>query len=209
MRGLELGTWDAVQSGLPSADRHILVQSDDDTVVVYQAFDAEISAHAVAHGAFGGHAWRQDRVSAIRLSLTDVLHRSNWGQDVGEERILAIRIKRAGFDSLLRQAIHREFQEGLYDTKRSWQLATRYSQVSIEWGPDRDLNGAALGRQTARFGMRHKALQNFATTWIDEVIDLTGWLKGVRNRRDLQVPIVAIYPVGDEGLVDRLTYRGT
>jgi len=184
------------------------VQSDAETVVVYQAFDDAVASHAIRHGQFGGRGWRLDRTSAVRLSLLDVLHRSNWGTGVGEERILAIRLKRSGFDALLRQAIHKEYPEGLYESRRSWQLATRYSQVSLEWGPDRDPHGNALERGTGRIGMRDTALRNFATIWIEEIIDLSGWARDHRGEAHINVPTTRPYPVSDRALLERLTYPG-
>jgi hypothetical protein len=201
-----MACWDEVVAAIPAEGCHLLVQSDVDSVVVYQAFDESVASHAVKAGQFGGRAWRQDRCSAIRMSLLDVLHRSEWGRKPGKERILAIRLKRSGFDTLLRQAIHRDFPESLYESKRSWQLATRYGHVSLEWGPDRDLSGLPLPRQTGRIGMRDGALANFATQWIDEIIDLSDWARDNRGNEAAEVPTTAPYPVSDAALLEWLTY---
>ncbi len=201
-----MASWDAVQAAIPAVGSQLLLQSDAETVVVYQAFDEGVGSHAVKTGHFGGRAWRMDRRSAVRTSLPDVLHRANWGERKGKEWILAIRLRRSGFDQLLRQAIHRTFPPGLYESKRSWELATRYSQVSWEWAPDRDLQGNVLGRLAGRLGMRDAALANFATVWIEEIVDLSDWARQSRGAADLEVPTSAPYEMTDVALLERLSH---
>jgi len=115
-------------------------------------------------------------------------------------------MRRGGFDVLIRTAIHKEYPEGLYQTKRSWQLATRYGQASIAWCPDRDPAGTELARATARFGMRDTALAHFSSDWIVDIIDLSEWARDNRGHPDVRVPTMAPYPVSDPALLERLTY---
>jgi hypothetical protein len=208
VRGLLLDGWDSVVAVLPASGRHLLAQFDADTVTVFQSFDREVGDYAIEKGCFGGPAFRRDRSSAIRLSLLDVLSRSDWGEKPGREVTLALRLRREAFDVLLRQAIHSAYPEGVYPSKRSWQLATRYSSVSITWSPDRDLAGCELSRYCARFGIRDRSLVMFASEWIDDVIDLSGWVEAHRGDPSARVPRLASYPVGDDALLARLTYEG-
>ncbi len=208
MRGLLLDGWTAVEAMLPATGRHFLAQFDADTVTVFQSFDRDVGGYAIEHGQFGGPAFRRDRASAIRLSLLDVLGRSDWGQKPGREVTLALRLRREAFDMVLRQAIHSVFPEGVYPMKRSWQLATRYSPVSITWEADRDLSGNPLSRDAARFGLRDRTLMQFATEWIEDVIDLSPWVSAHRGDLQALVPQRAPYPVRDDALHARLTYEG-
>ncbi|MBY0458405.1 MAG: DUF4291 domain-containing protein [Gemmataceae bacterium] len=49
----------------PKVGRHILAQFDDESVIVYQAYNVAIGRYAVEHGAFGGD-FSFDRMSWIK-----------------------------------------------------------------------------------------------------------------------------------------------
>ena len=88
----------------PQAGRHVLVQFDDETIIVYQAYRPEIGNFAVEKGYFGGE-FKYSRMSWIKPNFLWMMYRSQWGQFEGQEVVLALRIKRKFFDSLLSQAV--------------------------------------------------------------------------------------------------------
>ncbi len=203
---LKLAPWSAVNEGLPQSGRHLLACHDADTITVFAAHDEAIGAWAVAKQRFGGAAWKDDRILRFRLSLPRVMARSQRGEREGKERVLALTLSRPHFDAMLRQAIHwREFPEGVYDTRGQWRLATRYSQVLLDWAPDCDPGGADLSRFTPRFGARAMLLKQLPE-WILHIEDLSELAQAWREQDDPLTAEVAPYPLPEPELAKRLLW---
>lgn len=84
----------------PRAGRHILAQFDDDTLVVYQAYCPAIGEYTATHGTFGG-GFSYYRMSWVKPNFLWMMYRSGWGTKENQEVTLALRLRRAFFDSLL------------------------------------------------------------------------------------------------------------
>ncbi len=175
--------------------RTLLATWDADTVVVWQAHGTEVAERAVATGRFDGPAWRHDRTTRMRVSLPSLAWRTAYGQRAGRERLLAVRLRRAGFDELLRRAVEAEDDRAVYPSTATWRLAMRYASATVSWHPDRGPDGAELPWQTPRFGLRGALLDAFSREWVVGVEDHTGWLAD----RSL-TPVVAPYAPGGSGV---------
>ncbi|APA98970.1 RNA helicase [Nocardia seriolae] len=68
---------------------------DRDTIVVYQAYAPAIAEAAVAAQRFVP-PFSTNRMTWIKPSFRWLMQRSGWGRKSGQERILAVRITRAG-----------------------------------------------------------------------------------------------------------------
>ena len=170
---------------------------DDARVLLWQAHGAEVARHALAHGSFGGPQWRLGHITRVRTSLPSVLARSAWARKPGREHILGIWMARTAFDALLRQAVPADFEEGgLYASRSSWRLATRFAQVTASWHPQLDAFGEPTGGQAVRLGVREHALRTFAS---DQVLAIEDWTDRVLQAEtapgSLQVPGEAVYPM--------------
>lgn len=84
----------------PSSGKHILASFDEETIVVYQAYSPTIGLFAVRNGCFGGE-FSYTRVSWIKPNFLWMMYRSDWGRSSGQEVVLAVRLRRTFFDSLL------------------------------------------------------------------------------------------------------------
>src|ERR1700690_1378860 len=92
----------------PKTGRHILAQYDDNSIVVYQAYNAAIGHFAAQNGHFGGD-FSLTRMSWIKTNFLWMMYRSGWGTKPSQEVILAVRLKRSAFDSILAQAEHASY----------------------------------------------------------------------------------------------------
>ena len=92
----------------PQTGRHILVQFDEETIIVYQAYRPKIGKFAVERGHLGGE-FKYSRMSWIKPNFLWMMYRSEWGQAEGQEVVLALRLKRRFFDFLLAQAVPSSF----------------------------------------------------------------------------------------------------
>lgn len=59
-------TYPAYEAQAPQKGKHILAQTTEDNIIVYQAFNPRIAAYAVEHQAFGGEHYRFTRMSWIK-----------------------------------------------------------------------------------------------------------------------------------------------
>lgn len=205
MMSVALGSGDDART--PPDPRVVRATFDSDVVVVWQAHSHEVADAALRAGRFGGKAWRTDRVTRFRVSLPSLLARNGWATREGRERILAVRLQREGFDTMLRQAVHAGYEPEIYATRNTWHLATRYGHVVVAWHPDVDPSGAELGRETLRIGVRDAALERFTREWVVGIEDWTPWVLENRTRAcaSLPVPMLAPYPLPT---ADRLRLAG-
>ena len=156
----------------PSSGRHILAQFDDETIIVYQAYRPEIGKFAAKHGYFGGE-FSYNRMSWIKPNFLWMMYRSDWGRSQGQEVVLAIRLRRPFFDSLLEQAVPSSFVPELFECHDVWKAAVARSDVRLQWDPDHDPNGGKCERRAVQLGIRGKTLEEYGKNEIVEIIDMS------------------------------------
>ena len=159
----------------PQSGRHILAHHDAETIVVYQAYRPEIGHFAATHGYFGGE-FRYTRMSWIKPNFLWMMYRSDWGRSQGQEVVLAIRLRRAFFDSLLKQAVASSFgASGLAD-RADWQAAVNQSDVRLQWDPDHLPNGEKCERRAIQLGLRGDVLEAYGRDEPIEIIDMSAFV---------------------------------
>jgi hypothetical protein len=193
----------------PSAGRHILAQYDDDALIVYQAYRPSIAEFAVAEQRFGGE-WSFERMSWIKPNFLWMMFRCGWAEKPGQERVLAIRLARSGFDAMLAGAVHSSYVAEVYGDPATWKRRLKQSQVRLQWDPDHDPHGQKLERRAIQLGLRGEMLREFASSWCLGIEDVTAWvreqhahLRGHRLER-LETPREEVYPVRDPEVAGRL-----
>ena len=163
----------------PARGRHILAHYDEETIVVYQAYRAEIADFAVAHGRFGG-PFSFSRMSWIKPNFLWMMYRSNWATSEGQERVLGLRIRLPFFEQILEAAVASS-QSASRQSEAAWREALSRSEVRLQWDPDHGPSGAPLERRAIQLGLRGKALRAFATEELREVIDMTDFVSEQRR----------------------------
>ena len=156
----------------PKVGRHVLAQFDDETILVYQAYRPEIGRFAAAHGTFGD-GFSYSRMSWVKTNFLWMMYRSGWGTKENQEVTLALRLRRAFFDSLLAGAVPSTWDRNLYATEEDWSRAVGRSAVRLQWDPDHHPSGAKLERRAIQLGLRGEALEAFGKRELLEVIDLS------------------------------------
>ncbi len=203
----------AQQPHWPASGRHILAQYDDESVIVYQAYRAEIGHFAAQHGYFGG-AFSVQRMSWIKPNFLWMMYRCGWGTKEQQEVVLAIRLQRAAFDQILAQAVHSSYVPAVYGTEAAWQAAVARSDVRLQWDPDHHPSGAKLERRAIQLGLRGDALAHYAKDWIVGIEDISDFVREQHQRvrayvlDELILPREAVYPVTDPSIASRLGLSG-
>jgi hypothetical protein len=198
----------------PQSGRHILAHFDEASVVVYQAYRPEIGHYAARHQAFGGE-FSFSRMSWIKPNFLWMMYRSGWGTKPGQEVTLAVRIQRAGFDQILRDAVHSAFEGGVYGDHAAWREAVARSSVRLQWDPDHDPGGGKTERRAIQLGLRDQVLARYARDWIVEIEDVSDFVAEQRRHThdaaayaQLLTPREDVYPVADAEVAARLGLGG-
>jgi Domain of unknown function (DUF4291) len=183
----------------PKQGRHILACFDEQSVIVYQAYRPSIGQFAIEHGFLGGPDFSLSRMSWIKPNFLWMMYRSGWATKAGQETILALRIRRTFFDTLLDQAVASSFDPQSFDEQEQWQHAVSQSEVRLQWDPDHCPTGTKLDRRALQLGLRGNALAAFTQRELLEVIDMTGFTAMQRQhihqeqRQQLQTPHERVY----------------
>ncbi len=184
----------------PDSGRVILANFDDDSIVVYQAYRPKIGNFASGNGHFGGE-FKFTRMSWIKPNFLWMMYRCGWASKQGQEVVLAIRIQRTAFDSILSQAIHSSYKPDLYDSRDDWKQRVSNSDVRLQWDPDHAPNGDKMERRAVQLGLRGDALRQYARDWIVDITDVSEFVRLQRDNSNisrydqLMMPRERIYPV--------------
>src|SRR5262245_22423382 len=128
---------------------------DRDTIVVYQAYPPAIADAALQAQRFMP-PFSLRRMTWIKPSLLWLMHRSNWGRKAGQERVLAVRIKRSGWETALSLAVPTSFVPGVFASPEEWAGQFAAAPVHLQWDPERSLRGAGLPHYSIQVGLsRH------------------------------------------------------
>jgi hypothetical protein len=192
----------------PRSGRHILAQFDADTIVVYQAYRTAIGHFAAQHQRFGGE-FSLNRMSWVKPNFLWMMYRSGWGTKEGQEVTLAMRLKRDGFDAILRQAVHSAYVPEVYGSPANWEARLAESPVRLQWDPDHDPSGAKQERRAIQLGLAGTVLRQYAQDWIVSIEDISEFVAIQRENEGfgfacLMTPREEVYPVRDLELATRL-----
>ena len=170
--------------------REIRADFDDGTIVVYQAYRPEIAEAAVKAQRFVP-PFSMDRMTWIKPSFLWMMERCGWATKPGQERVLAIRITRAGWEEALGQAALSE--EEVDD-----------APVRVQWDPERDIRGLKLPYRSIQVGLGPPVVPHYVRKWTTEISDITPLVAELRDSRDVsKLPVERPYPA-PEAIAARL-----
>lgn len=145
---------------------------DDRSLVVYQAYNEAIATAAVKAQRFVP-PFSLNRMTWIKPSFLWMMERSNWGRKKDQERILAVRITRAGWDEALSLAVLTHPSARIYEDASDWDRDSKGAAVRVQWDPDRSLRGANLERRAIQVGLGRAIIERYVEEWTLEIVDLT------------------------------------
>jgi hypothetical protein len=185
--------------------REIRADFDRDSIVVYQAYPPAIADAALAAGRFVP-PFSFQRMTWIKPSLLWLMHRSNWGQKGNQQRTLAVRISRAGWEKALSQAVPTSFAPGLFASPDEWAGRFAAACVHLQWDPERSMRGAGLPHSSIQVGLSHHVIREYVEEWVVGIEDYTPRVRkiytllqsGQADRAKRQLPPERVYPLGDE-----------
>jgi hypothetical protein len=152
--------------------RAIRADFDAGTIVMYQAYSAAIADAALGAGRFVA-PFSFNRMTWIKPSLLWLMHRSNWGRKAGQERILAIRVTRTGWEKALSQAVLTAPEPSVHGSAAAWNAAFADAAVHVQWDPERSLRGAALNHYSIQVGVGRTLIREYVQDWVVGLTDIT------------------------------------
>ena len=114
---------------------------------------------------------------------------------------LAIRLKRAGFDALLRNAVASSHDSQHGRNEIEWRHDLKASTVRLQWDPDHDPSGAPVSRRAIQLGIRGEMLRRFGMngSLIENFSELVAAQRS-KERSDLVTPRERVYPAPADAL---------
>lgn len=161
-------------------DFQIRADFNRDTIVMYQAYDSRIADAALAARTFVA-PFSFTRMTWIKPSFLWLMVRSNWAGKSGQERILAVRITRSGWEDALGRAEMTSPEPRVYRSAAAWEKRFATADVHVQWDPERSLRGAKLGWRSIQVGLGRNVIRDFAEHWIVGIRDLTPLAKKIRT----------------------------
>ncbi|MEV8390616.1 MULTISPECIES: DUF4291 domain-containing protein [unclassified Streptomyces] len=177
---------------------------DAHTIVVYQAYAPAIADAALQAGRFVA-PFSFHRMTWIKPSFLWLMHRSNWARKPGQERVLAVRIARQGWEEALSQAV----------LTTADPAAVAQADIHVQWDPERSRRGAALNHYSIQVGIGRRLIRTFTDDWIVSLTDLTPQVRkagalmqtGHAAKAQRLIPAERVYPL-PRALESRLSLGG-
>jgi len=183
----------------PQSGKHVMAQFNDEYVIVYQAYKPSIAEYAVEHQKFGGD-FKYTRMSWIKPNFLWMMYRAGWAEKEGQERILAIYLRRRFFDELTEIAVASSFHASGAESHDEWKRKVARSDVRLQWDPDHGPNGNKIDRRAIQLGLRGGMLERFGTQEICQIEDVTEFVHEQKSNvnqpfEKLIVPLEDVYPL--------------
>jgi Domain of unknown function (DUF4291) len=183
-------------------DRQVRAVFDARTVTVYQAFRSEIADAALDAGTFVA-PFGMGRMTWIKPSFLWMMARSGWATKPGQERVLAVRLTRDGWEQALQQACPSEYDPTVHPSQQAWQERKRSTTVRVQWDPERSLDMSVLPWRTIQVGLAGPVVRRYVGEWIEGITEVThvarevtgALARGERDRASARLPVELPYPL--------------
>lgn len=152
-----------------------------DTITIYQAYSTAIAQPALKAKTFVA-PFSFQRMTWIKPSFLWLMERSNWGQKPQQEMILAVKIKRSGWDEALSLGVLTAYEPKAHRSLEAWQAQFAEAVVHVQWDPERSLRGADVGYDSIQVGLSRHIIRRYTEEWITDILDYTPL---VRKMHDL------------------------
>lgn len=173
--------------------RQIRAVYNDETIRVYQAYSDVIAREAVEKGTFGSH-FKMDRMTWIKPSFLWMMYRCGWATKEGQERVLAIDIKRTAFEYLVDHAVLSKFDPQTDESMEEWKRKIQCSDIRCQWDPERDIWGNPLDYRSIQMGIRGQAVKDYVNDWIVSIEDITEYVREMDKLRKSGADILGLLP---------------
>ncbi|KUL27586.1 DUF4291 domain-containing protein [Actinoplanes awajinensis] len=182
--------------------RQIRAVHDAHTITVYQAYSPAIAEPAVRAGRFVP-PFKTDRMTWIKPSFLWMMYRCGWAMKEGQERVLAVTIKRDGFEWALERAALSHYVRGVHADRVAWRRELKAAPARVQWDPERDLRLRELPYRSLQVGLGGATVPRYVDEWVTGIVDVTGLAREIRGRlaggdeagAAALLPVETVYPL--------------
>ncbi|MCC6370383.1 MAG: DUF4291 domain-containing protein [Bacteroidia bacterium] len=195
---------------LPKSGRQIIGQTENNNIIVYQAFNLGIAEYAIKNQKFGGEHYSFNRMSWIKPGFLWMMYRAGWAAKEHQQKILAISLPLEHFITVLSEATISSYSEEYFDSHEEWKNELSKTEVRLQWDPDHDPFGNKQIRKAIQLGMKSEILKKFCTEWITKIEDITPYVKQeyekVKTNRldELEIPFEEIITIEEASILKRI-----
>jgi hypothetical protein len=161
-------------------EKQIRAVFDDNTITVYQAYSNEIAKPALSNQKFVT-PFKMERMTWIKPSFLWMMYRSGWATKKGQEYVLAIKLKRNGFEWALQNSCLSHFDNSLYSSPEEWKTKLQNSTVRLQWDPEKDIHMQNLNYRSIQIGLTGNAVNRYVNDWIVSIDDITEKCKQIQS----------------------------
>lgn len=181
---------------MPVPLRQVRAVFDDTTITVYQAYSPHIAEPAAAAGSFAGTPFKLERMTWVKPSFLWMMYRSGWASKPGQERVLAVRMTRSGFEEALAQACLSHPDPAVDADHDVWRLRLETSPVRVQWDPERDVDLNPLPWRSIQVGATGPAAHDYVHRWTVGITDITADVHALRQSTGAaRLPAERPYPL--------------
>ena len=175
-------------------ERQVRARHDSETIRVYQAYGEPIARPAVEAQRFVP-PFKIGRMTWIKPSFCWMMYRCGFAAKQGQECVLAMDVRRQGFEWALRNAALSHFDPAVHPSSETWTARRDTSPVRVQWDPERDIMLERLPYRSIQVGLGGEAVRRYIEEWIvciSDVTDLASRLGSLEEerRREMAKPVV-------------------
>ncbi|MGW1031068.1 DUF4291 domain-containing protein [Streptomyces antibioticus] len=194
----------------PEPKFRIRARHTETTLTVYQAYRPGLGLPAARNGRFPAK-WSRTRMTWIKPSFLWMMYRCGWGLKEGQETVLAVEIRRDGFEWALRNSCLSHHVPVLHGEQDEWKRQLKQAPARVQWDPERDLRLQPLPYRSLQLGLAGEATERYADEWIVGIEDVTPLATeihalvraGELDRAQALLPVERPYPT-EPGMLDHL-----
>lgn len=117
----------------------------------------------------------------IKPSFLWMMYRLGWATKENQEHILAIKIKREGFEWALQNSCLSHFDKDTHLTQDNWKKLLHSSPVRVQWDPEKDIFLQPLPYRSIQIGLSGVAVEKYINEWIVSIEDITEYCKSIHQ----------------------------
>jgi hypothetical protein len=155
---------------------------DKNSITVYQAYNSAIANTAVQKQKFISPPFKMERTTWIKPSFLWMMHRSWWATKENQENILAIKIKREGWEWALKNSCLSHFSMAIHKTQSTWKTRFQDSPVKVQWDPEKDVQLNNLNYRSIQVGLTGVAVEKYINEWIISIENITPTCKEIYKK---------------------------
>ncbi|MDG9704421.1 DUF4291 domain-containing protein [Streptomyces sp. DH37] len=170
----------AADTPRPAAERRVRACFTEETITVYQAYAPVIADAALAAGTFVA-PFKRERMTWIKPSFLWMMYRSGWATKPGQEKVLAVEMRREGFEWALAHASLSHYAPEVHTDADAWKEQLRASPVRVQWDPERSVTLQPLPQRAVQVGLSGEAVERYVEDWIVRISDVTDLAQAVHR----------------------------